>query len=85
MTIDLDVSVSAGGRVQSLTDLAVVEVKQTRLDRGSVAMEALRKAGWREGWASKYCAGIALTRPEVRATRLLPDLRLLQAVAACPS
>ena len=85
VTIDLDVSVSTGGRAQSLTDLAVVEVKQARLDRGSVAMEALREAGWREGWGSKYCAGIALTRPEVRAQHLTPEMRAPQAEASCPS
>ena len=85
VTIDRDLRFMTASRVESLAGLAVVEVKQARLDRGSVAMEALRRGGWRAGWASKYCAGIALTRPEVRATRLLPDLRLLQAVAACPS
>ncbi len=85
VTIDTDLRVTTARCAESLRNLAVVEVKQSRLDRASVAMEALRQAGWREGWASKYCVGIALTRPEVRATRLLPELRALQAVAACPS
>lgn len=85
VTVDLGLRVTTAHGAQSLTDLAVVEVKQPRLDRGSVAMEALRQAGWREGWASKYCVGIALTRPEVRANRLWPELRALQELAGCPS
>lgn len=85
VTIDLDLRVTTAWRTETLPDLAVVEIKQPRLDHGSVAMEALRRAGWREGWASKYCVAIALTRPDVRARRLLPELRALQGVAACPS
>lgn len=84
VTIDRNLRVTTASRTESLPDLAVVEVKQSRLDRRSVAMEALRKAGWRPGWASKYCIGITLTRPEVRATRLLPQLRAFRAVPACP-
>jgi len=85
VTIDLDLRVRTATRAASLGDLAVVEVKQSRLDRGSAAWDALRRAGWREGWASKYCTGIALTRPEVNAARLLPDVRALQGVSACAS
>lgn len=82
VTVDVDLRVTSAGRAESLGDLAVVEVKQPRLDRGSAAMEALRKAGGREGWTSKYCVGIALTRPEVRGHRLL---RALPGMAGCPS
>ena len=85
VTIDLDLCVRTAARAARLGGLAIVEVKQSRVDRGSAALAALRRAGWREGWASKYCAGIALTRPEVRAARLLPDLRVLEGVAACAS
>ena len=83
VTVDLDLRVMAAGRTESLAGLAVVEVKQPRRDRGSVAMEALRTAGWREGWGSKYCVGIALTRPEVRSHRLGPELRALREVVGC--
>jgi hypothetical protein len=85
VTIDLDLRVTTASRVSSLADVAVVEVKQPRLDRGSVAMQTLRRAGWRPGGNSKYCWGIALTRPEVPTHRLWPDLRTLQGIAACPS
>lgn len=82
VTIDFDLVVARGPRGGRLQDVAVVEVKQVRLDRSTAAMRALREAGWRTGWASKYCAAIALTSPEVRAHRLLEGLRGLKAVGA---
>lgn len=85
VTIDLDLRVRTAARAAALDGLAVVEVKQSKVDRGSAAWEALRRAGWREGWASKYCVGIALTRPEVKAARLLAGVRVLEGVAACAS
>ena len=85
VTIDLELHMSRGGRQRSLRDLAVVEVKQSRLDRDTAVMRALRSAGWRHGWASKYCAGVALTSPEVRANRLLVGLRALKAVGTWAS
>jgi hypothetical protein len=80
VTIDVDLGVTRGSCCGRLQDLAVVEVKQSRMDRCTAAMMAIRKAGWRTGWASKYCAGIAFTSPDVRAHRLLEGLRALKAV-----
>ncbi len=85
VTLDFDLWVTTAGHARSLGGLAVVEVKQSRRDRHTTVMQALRRAGWREGWASKYCAAIALTRPEVRASRLSGELRTLTAVAAWAS
>lgn len=82
VTVDFDLRVRTAQGAERLPALAVVEVKQPGLDRHTAAMVALRRAGWREGWSSKYCVGIAFTRPEVRATRLLRELRVLKAVAA---
>ena len=65
-----------------LRDVVVVEVKQPRLDRQTMAMRAMRESGWRPGWASKYCASIVLTTPDVRANRLLGRLRPLKAGGA---
>jgi hypothetical protein len=80
VTIDLDLEVRRGWRSGCLRDVAVVEVKQATLDRHSGAMVALRAAGWRPGWASKYCIGIARTIPDVRANRLRVGLRALKAI-----
>jgi hypothetical protein len=86
VTIDFDLCVTRGVRGRRrLRHLAVVEVKQPRLDRSSAVMRALRAAGRREGWASKYCAAIALTSPEVRANRLRVGLRALERVGTWAS
>ena len=85
VTIDFDLCLSRGSCEVSLHDAAVVEVKQSRLDRDTAAMVALRQSGWRTGPASKYCAGIVLTSPEVRANRLQAGLRALKAVGTWAS
>ncbi len=80
VTIDFNLGMTrhaSGGR---LRHLAVVEVKQTAPDRRTTVMRALRAAGVRRESVSKYCAGIMLTSPGVRANRLLPGLRALRAV-----
>jgi len=82
VTVDLDLGVERGGRRRSLAGIAVVEVKQWPLDRGTAVMSALRAAGARSGWMSKYCAAVAFTRPQVRCHPLLPALRALERAAA---
>ena len=82
VTIDTHVRMWRATGCGQLPHTAVVEVKQARLDRSTPAMRAMHAIGWREGWASKYVASIALTSPEVPAHRFLPRLRVLQAAAA---
>ena len=81
VTIDLDLAVGAGCRSRSVRAVAIVEVKQWPFSRATPVMAALRARGWRPSSVSKYCTAIALTRPDVRHNRLLPDLRLLASVA----
>lgn len=78
VTIDLDFHVEMGGHGRPFTDLAIVEVKQWPFSRDTPVMTALRAAGRRPGWASKYCAAIAFTRPDVPMNRLLPGIRALE-------
>jgi VTC domain len=78
VTIDFDLEVSMGERRRVLPLIAIVEVKQWPVSRSTPVMSALRAAGWRPAWASKYCAAIALTRPDVRLNTLLPGLRGLE-------
>lgn len=80
VTIDIDLAVSGGVLGDWIRNVAVVEVKQATLDRRSTAMATLRAARWRPGWASKYCIGVACTRPDVRLTRLREGLRAVEAV-----
>lgn len=80
VTIDLDLRMGPHGR--SFPAVAIVEVKQWPYCRGTPVMSAMRAAGWRPGWASKYCSAIALTHPELHPNALLPGLRDLERGAA---
>lgn len=82
VTLDLDLRVAMGHRARSLAGVAIVEVKQWPFRRHSPVMSALQAAGWRSGWASKYCAAIAFTRPDVPQHELQPGLRALTRGAA---
>jgi hypothetical protein len=82
LTVDLDLRVEGEGRERSFAAIAIVEVKQWPHDRATPVMAALRAAGRRPGWVSKYCTAIAFTRPEVRCNKLLPGLRALEWAAA---
>jgi hypothetical protein len=78
LTIDLDLAVQHGDTRRELGALAIVELKRS-LDRPRTpAVRALAAAGLRERSLSKYCAAIALVRPDVRHNRLRPDLRVLE-------
>lgn len=81
VTIDCGLRASMNRPPRSLPNLAIVEVKQSRIAHRTPALLALRACGWRPGWASKYCIAIALTRPDVRPHRRLADLRTVDGVA----
>lgn len=82
VTIDTELDVWWAESRQRLRGAAVVEVKQARLSYRSTVMQALRAAGARPGWMSKYCTAIALTRPGVRVGRLARRLHELEAVGS---
>jgi len=70
-SIDLSLSVA-------FPRMAIIELKQPRLNRRSPLAAALRSAAVRPTSASKYCTGIMMTQPTIRKNRLLPSLRNIQ-------
>ena len=60
--------------------VAIAEVKQAQLSRLTPAMIALHRRGFRRGRFSKYCAAIVALHPDVRHNRLLPQLRVMEAI-----
>ena len=82
ITVDVELVIEGMRRQRSLAGIAVVEVKQWPRARRTPIMLALRAAGRRPGWMSKYCAAIAFTHPGVRSNALLPGLRNLERGAA---
>lgn len=80
VTCDLDLELYLGRQRAALPDLAILEVKQSVLDRATPVMEALRAAGLRPGWASKYCLSIALLRPGIRCPAFAAGLRTIRSI-----
>lgn len=78
VTIDTNLSFSTGDGRLELDEVAIVEVKQERVDLTSPFMRKLRALGARPGGASKYCLGMSLLRPEIKHNRFKPRLRALQ-------
>jgi hypothetical protein len=77
ITIDMELTLQAGSTTIRIGDTAIVEVKQQPLCMMTPVVRALRDDRIRKRSASKYCAGIALIRPEIRHNRFLPMLRAL--------
>lgn len=80
VTIDVGVTAWRDARQARLRDVAIVEIKQPRLSRGSAAMTALRQLGGRPGGVSKYCAALVATRADLPANRVRSDVRALKRV-----
>ena len=59
MTIDLDLAYKHGDWSFQERSLVIAEVKQERVDRNSVFMQAARRNGVRPMRLSKYCIGMA--------------------------
>lgn len=85
VTVDLDLRIDRPPLTRRLHDLAIVEVKQPRLDPRSPAMAALRRAGARRRSVSKYAVAVGLLATDVRRNRLLPTLREIERYATCQS
>ena len=80
VTLDLNLDMWRASGHEQLDRAVIIEVKQPRLDHHSDAMRALRAAGSRPAWMSKYCTAIVLTSPGVRANHLLNRIRHLTTV-----
>lgn len=78
LTIDLDLSFRSEGRSVALPGIAIVEVKQDGLDRGSGFMQQMHTMHLQPTSFSKYCIGVALLFPQVKHNNFKPKLRLLQ-------
>lgn len=78
VTIDTGVRFMAAGERFELSGLAIAEVKQPRVDRGSPFMQRMRALGVRSGGFSKYCTGVSLLMPTVKHNRFRPRLRAME-------
>jgi hypothetical protein len=76
-TIDLDLSFEFGEGQQKFPDIAIVEVKQERDVRHSIIREALSSLHVRPLRVSKYCLGMILLNPTLKANRFKQKLRAI--------
>ena len=68
----------AAGRSLDMPGLAIAEVKQDGLNRGSAFVSRMRELGVRPTGFSKYCAGVAMLFDEVKHNNFKPKMRLVE-------
>jgi len=82
VTIDACLEFRAGDVVVGLPELAIIEVKQPRVNRSSTVWRALRELGVRPLSVSKYCTAVCLLYPDVRQARMKTKLKQLRRIAS---
>lgn len=76
LTIDTDLHFISDKNTHVVQKWAVIEVKQSKLDRCSTALQTLKKMGVRPSGMSKYCWGTALLKSnDVPVARFQPFLK----------
>ena len=83
ITIDTDLVFRDQNGEKSLSDLAILEVKQNRRNHHSPSMKALRPRQYVELSLSKYITGAQFLWPEIRLNRYKPNVREIQRVTRC--
>jgi hypothetical protein len=84
LTIDLDLCFGRDGQRVALPGIAVAEVKQDGVDRGSGFIRQMHAAGIAPTSFSKYCIGVSLLYPHVKHNNFKPKLRLVQKLMGEP-
>jgi len=78
ITIDLNVAFGWNGASAALTDVVIVEVKQSSPNQPSDIVPRLRRLGVRAAQFSKYCAGVTLLYDHVKRNNFKMQLQRLQ-------
>ncbi len=77
VTIDLDLTFEWDGRVETLDDIAIIEVKRAPFSAETPAIKQLRRQHLRPSSFSKYCIGVSKLYPDVKHNNFKPVLRQL--------
>jgi len=83
VTIDTNLFFEHSGKTAAFDGLAIVEVKQSSL-KGSIAAEAVKAMGIRQGGLSKYCTGLSALDSKLKQNNFKPKLRALQQMLIFP-
>ena len=84
VTFDVDLRFSDGQREIEVPHAVIAEVKQSRLNRRTPILSALRHRGFRPQRFSKYCAAIVATHAAIRRNRLTPQFRAMEHIEHGP-
>jgi hypothetical protein len=82
ITVDLDLRARAEEREERFTRLAIVEVKQARVDNRTAAIALLRRRGLRELSFSKYGVSVCRLLPTARRQLFADQLRAVEKVSS---
>ena len=83
ITIDTDLVFWDKNGKKTLSDLAILEVKQARRNHHSPSMKALRARQYVELSLSKYVTGAQYLWPDIRLNRYKPNVRAIQRITRC--
>lgn len=78
LTLDLDLRFDRDGQPADLPGVAIAEVKQQGVNRGSPFVRQMRALGIASTGFSKYCIGAALLYPELKHNNFKGKLRLVE-------
>ncbi len=78
VTLDVGLRFTGAGRSVALPGVAIAEVKQAGINRGSPFMQAIRRLNIHQSGMSKYCTGAALLYPALPQNNLKPTLSRIQ-------
>lgn len=77
VTIDFNLSFSDEDHKISLGELVIIEVKQGKIDKNSIIHNVLRNQGIRQSPFSKYCLGLALLNPPIKANNFKKTILMI--------
>lgn len=78
VTVDLDLAFAWNGEEIALPGVVIVEVKQSGRPRASQFLDALRDEHVRRIGFSKFCIGVSLLYPQIKANRFKAKLGIIR-------
>jgi hypothetical protein len=77
VTIDFNLSFADEDHQISLGELVIIEVKQGKTDKNSFIHSVLRSKGIRQSPFSKYCLGLAMLNPPIKANNFKKTILMI--------
>lgn len=82
VTIDLNLTYTKNDREKKYTNIVIVELKQSRFDRKSLVVKALKNIGHNPYSISKYCIGVVNLYQNLKYNTFKPKLLKINKISA---